>query len=95
MPPKPKDAAPVSSPDVGSLLNEVLAAVTEAKAKADVVETLRSDLSSYTAKQQAKIETAMAEYTDAKIAADRLQAQARDLIGQILPAPDPRFRVTT
>ena len=91
MPTKAKESAP----DVGALLNEVLAAVTDAKNKADVVDGLRSDLASYTAKQQAKIDAAVTEYTDAKIAADRLQAQARDLIGQILPAPDPRFRVTT
>ncbi len=91
MPKKTQDSAP----DVGALLNEVLAAVTDAKHKADVVEGLRADLASYTATQQAQIDAAVTEYTDAKIAADRLQTQARDLIGQILPAPDPRFRVTT
>lgn len=92
MSPKSKDDA---KPDVGALLNEVLEAVTDAKAKADVVSQLRADLATYTAKQQTKIDEATAAYTDAKVAADRLQAQAQALIGQILPAPDPRFRVTT
>lgn len=81
--------------NVSTLLNDLGAAVATAKEKADVVTALREELSAYTAAQQAKIEAAVTEYTDAKVAADRLQAEAREVIGQILPAPDPRFRVTT
>jgi len=81
--------------DVAGLLQELSDAVEAAKAKADAVSDLRSALASYTAEKQADIDVAVAEYTDAKIAADRLQAKAQELIGALLPAPDPRYRVTT
>lgn len=80
--------------DVSTLLNQVGSAVSDAKAKADTVEKLKADLASVTATKQAKIDEAQQAYTDAKVAADRLQAQARELIETILPSPDPRFRVS-
>lgn len=81
--------------DVTALLQNLSDAVEAAKAKAAIVSGLRSELASYTAAKQAQIDTALIDYTDAKVAADRLQDEARDAIGAILPAPDPRFRVTT
>lgn len=92
--------------DFATLLNDLGDAVNSAKAKADVVSELRAafarelaerraELDAYTAEKQAEIDAAAADYTDAKVAADRLQAQARDLIGQILPVPDQRFRVSS
>lgn len=81
--------------DVAQLLNEVATAVEAAKAKYDTVADLRAELAAYTTAKQADIDAAQQEYDDAKVAADRLQANARDYIGQILPAPDPRFRVST
>jgi hypothetical protein len=79
---------------IADLLNELGEAVASAKAKADVVSGLRAELASYTASKQAEIDEAVTDYTDAKTAADRLQGQARDVIGQILPTPDARFRVS-
>jgi class 3 adenylate cyclase len=80
--------------NIADLLNTLGDAVAEAKAKADVVTVLRADLAAYTTAKQVEIDDAVAAYTDAKVAADRLQAQASEVIGQILPAPDPRFRVS-
>lgn len=81
--------------DVAGLLNDLGDAVANAKTKAEVVSDLRTDLASYTATKQSAIDAATADYADAKIAADRLEAQVRELIGSILPSPDPRYRVTT
>jgi hypothetical protein len=81
--------------DVARLLQDLSNAVEAAKEKGEVVSGLRADLSSYTKTKQAEIDSAVEEYTDAKVYADRLQEQARELIGVLLPAPDPRFRVTT
>lgn len=81
--------------DVAGLLQSLSDAVEAAKAKADVVSAKRAELASYTAAKQSEIDYAVTEYTDAKVAADRLQQQAQEAIGAILPAPDPRFRVTT
>lgn len=81
--------------DVTRLLQDLSNAVETAKEKADVVTELRSDLAKYTAAKQTEIDAALTEYTDAKVAADRLQDQTRELIGTLLPAPDPRYRVTT
>lgn len=80
--------------DVVTLLNQLGSAVAAAKAKADVVAGLKADLAKYTADKQVAIDAAQSAYDDAKIAADRLQASVRDLIGELLPAPDPRFRVS-
>lgn len=81
--------------DVAKLLQSLSDAVDTAKKKADVVSGLRNELASYTTQKNTQIEAAVVAYTDAKEAADRLQAQAREAIGAILPAPDPRYRVTT
>jgi hypothetical protein len=81
--------------NVTELLQNLSDAVEAAKKKADAVNALRTELASYTAGKQTEIDAAVAEYTDAKVAADRLQAQAQELIGVLLPAPDPRYRVTT
>lgn len=80
--------------DVAQLLNDLGAAVADAKAKADTVTRLRADLAAVVAEKQADIDAAQHEYDDAKVAADRLQANVRDVIGELLPAPDPRFRVS-
>lgn len=80
--------------DVAALLNELGAAVADAKQKADVVTAQKAELAALTAKRQQAIDTAQQAYDDAKMAADRLQAQVRDVIGVLLPAPDPRFRVS-
>jgi len=88
--PKPK-------PELGvtDLLNELGAAVKDAKEKANVVAGYKASLAEIIAAKQAEIDEAQHAYDDAKIAADRLQDQARALIGELLPAPDPRFRVST
>lgn len=80
--------------DVSTLLNELGAAVADAKAKADVVDQRKAALAAYVAEKQAEIDEAQSAYDDAKIAVDRLQAQARELVESILPAPDPRFRIS-
>ncbi len=82
-------------PDVATSLNELGKAVTDAKAKADVVTTKKAALAKYVADKQAEIDAAQTEYDDAKVAAERLKESVRSLIGELLPAPDPRFRVTT
>jgi hypothetical protein len=80
--------------DVARLLQDLSNAVEAAKEKGDVVNGLRADLASYTATKQAEIDAAVEEYTDAKVSAERLQEQAREAIGAILPAPETRYRVT-
>lgn len=80
--------------DVSKLLNELGAAVADAKAKADVVSTLKAELAKVTAAKQKQVDTAQQAYDDAKVAADRLQESVRAVIGELLPAPDPRFRVS-
>ena len=89
-----KEVVP-ATPDVSVLLKELGGAVKEAKAKKQAVDAARADLAAVIAAKQAEIDTAQQAYDDAKVAADRLQASVRELIGELLPAPDPRFRVTT
>jgi len=78
--------------DVAGLLNELGSAVADAKAKADYVANQKADLAALVAGRQADIDKAQQEYADAKIAVDRLQEQVRAVMGELLPAPDPRFR---
>lgn len=80
--------------DVSTLLNELGAAVADAKAKADVVTRQKTELAEIVADRQAAIDEAEQAYQDAKIAVDRLQAQGREVIDAILPAQDHRFRVS-
>ena len=84
-----------TGPDVSALLNELGSAVGDAKAKKQTVEAYKAELAALIAEKQVAIDTAQQAYDDAKVAADRLQAAVRDLIGELLPAPDPRYRVTT
>lgn len=88
---------PVAAPPVqgfSDLLNALGDAVADAKKKSSIVETLKADLAAYTGAKQAEIDAAVQDYADAKVAADRLQQQARDVMGAILPMPDPRFRIS-
>lgn len=78
--------------EVSDLLNEVGTAVKDAKAKANTVAEYKAALAVMVAEKQAEIDVAQTAYDDAKVAADRLQEQARALIAEILPSPDPRYR---
>ena len=95
MPVKKSDTPSSEPPAKGfsDLLNELGDAVADAKQKASVVDALKSNLASYTLAKQAEIDAALQQYADVKVAADRLQQQARDVMGSILPMPDPRFRI--
>lgn len=80
--------------DVSTLLNKLGAAVADAKAKADVVAKQKADLDAVIAERQAKIDKAEHAYAEAKAVADQLQKESRDVLASVLPAPDPRFRVS-
>ena len=91
---QPKDAPKKDAPSVTTLLNTLGSAVDAAKAKGDAVAKLKADLASYTAKKQTEIDAAQTEYDDARVAAERLQGQVRELIGVLLPVADPRIRMS-
>lgn len=78
--------------DVAQLLNELGAAVADARDKGEVAAGLRADLAAYVAEKQAGIDAAVMAYEDAKVAAERLQSSVREVIGELLPAGDPRVR---
>lgn len=91
--------------DVMKTLQALSDAVSEAKARravvaaavqtqADTVAKLTAALESGRANTQAAVDTAQAAYDEARGVAERLQAQLRDSIGDLLPAADPRVRMS-
>ncbi len=88
------------SPDVANsydpipLLSELGAAVGAAKQKSDAVSLLKAQVATFVSEKQVEIDALQQEYDDAKVAADRLQEQVRALIGELLPMPDPRVRMS-
>lgn len=80
--------------NVSDLLNQLGSAVAAAKAKKESVDSLKANLAKYVADKQAAIDAAQTEYDDAHVAMSRLQEQVRASLGDLLPAPDPRYRAS-
>ncbi len=72
--------------------NDFGTAVSEAKQKADVVASLKYELAQIVASKQAAIDAAQQEYNDAKVAVDRLKVLMSDVMAELLPVSDPRYR---